>query len=145
MSGNPEYQNVDPQSPPDQVTPASSPSSPANYAMVTPHGRGPAPYDIQAMSPEPEVTAAFNTANALGGAGFLYPTSERIQQAQTLLESPQGFGSDGFDVDGGWHGGGGGSWPSNVEPPEAAAETPIQGHGDYPGTTQEGIQKYGTS
>jgi hypothetical protein len=116
MAGNPEYQNTDPQSPPSSITPADSPSSPGNYAGVTPHGRGPAPYDIQAPSPADEVTAAFNESIALGGAGVLYPMSERIAQARTLLESPQGFGAGGFDVDGGWHGGGGGSWPNDVEP-----------------------------
>jgi hypothetical protein len=112
MAGDPFYQDVDPQSPPDQVTPAGGPSSPGNYAGVTPHGRGPAPYDIQAPLPDGEIAAAFHEANALGGAGVLYPMSERIGQAKELLESPQGFGSDGFDVDGGWHGG----WPSDVEP-----------------------------
>ena len=134
MAGDPFYQDVAPQSPPDQITPAGGPSSPEGYAQVTPHGRGPAAYDIQAASPEPEVLAAFSESVALGGSGVLYPMSERIRQAQTLLESPQGFGSDGFDVDGGWHGGGGGYWPNNVEPPEAAAETPDQGQGGFTGT-----------
>ena len=107
MAGNPFFQSVDPQSPPDQVTPAGGPSSPSNYAGVAVQGM-----NIQAPSPEAEVAAAFATANDLGGAGVLYPMSERIQQAKTLLESPQGFGSDGFDIDAGWHGG----WPSDVEP-----------------------------
>jgi hypothetical protein len=89
------------------ITPSDSPSSPSNYAGVAVQGM-----NIQAPSPEAEVTAAFSTANDLGGAGVLYPMSERIGQAKTLLESPQGFGSGGFDVDGGWHG----SWPSDVEP-----------------------------
>ena len=113
---SPFYQDVSPASPPDQITPAAAPSSPENYAGVTPHGRGPAAYDIQAPLPDGEITAAFNEANSLGGAGVLYPMSERITEAKTLLESPQGFGSGGFDVDGGWHGGGGGSWPNDVEP-----------------------------
>ena len=116
MAGNPEYQDVNPQSPPDQITPADSPSSPSGYAQVTPHGQGPAPYNIQAPDLTPDVTAAFNTANELGGAGFLYPMSERITEAKTLLESPQGFGLAGFDVDGGWHGGGGDGWPADVNP-----------------------------
>ena len=99
------------------ITPSDSPSSPSGFASVTPHGRGPAPYDIQAPLMDGEITAAFSEANAAGGAGVLYPMSERIAQARTLLESPQGFGLAGFDVDGGWHGGGGGYWPNDVEPP----------------------------
>ena len=110
MAGDPFYQNTDPQSPPDQITPAASPSSPSNYAGVAVQGM-----NIQAPLPEGEITSAFNTANALGGAGVLYPMSDRIQQAKTLLESPQGFASDGFDIDGGWHG----DWPSDVEPDAA--------------------------
>ena len=113
---SPFYQDASPQSPPDQITPAAAPSSPSGFASVTPHGRGPAAYDIQAPLADGEITAAFNEANSLGGAGVLYPMSERIGQAKELLESPQGFGSGGFDVDGGWHGGGGGSWPNDVEP-----------------------------
>ena len=89
------------------ITPSDTPSSPSNYASVPVQGM-----DIQAPSPADAVTAAFNTANDLGGSGVLYPMSERIQQAKTLLESPAGFGSDGFDVDGGWHG----DWPADVEP-----------------------------
>ncbi len=92
------------------ITPSDTPSSPSNYAGVAVQGA-----DIQAPLSDGEITTAFNTANDLGGAGFLYPMSERISQARTLLESPQGFGSDGFDVDGGWHGG----WPSDVEPDAA--------------------------
>jgi len=99
------------------ITPSDSASSPEGYASVTPHGQGPAPYDIQAALPSDEVSAAFSESVALGGSGVLYPMSERISQARQLLESPQGFGLDGFDVDGGWHGGGGGSWPNNPEPP----------------------------
>jgi hypothetical protein len=112
----PFYQDVSPQSPPDQITPADSPSSPAGFASVTPHGRGPAPYDIQAPLADGEIGAAFSMANDLGGSGVLYPMSERITQAKTLLESPQGFGTGGFDVDAGWHGGGGDGWPNDVEP-----------------------------
>ena len=116
MAGNPYFQDLDPSPAPSPVTPADTPSSPAGFASVTPHGRGPAPYDIQAPLPDGAIGAAFSEAIALGGAGVLYPMSERIAQAKTLLESPQGFGSDGFDVDAGWHGGGGDGWPSDVEP-----------------------------
>jgi hypothetical protein len=42
---------------------------------------------------------------------------ERIAQAKEMLESPQGFGSGGFDVTGGFHGGDGpDGWPANPEP-----------------------------
>jgi hypothetical protein len=89
------------------ITPPDGPSSPQHYAEVAVQ-----PMNIQADLPEAEVTAAFNQANAMGGAGVIYPRSERIAEAKTLLESPQGFGVAGFDVDAGWHGG----WPGNVEP-----------------------------
>jgi hypothetical protein len=117
MSGNPFYQDLDPMSVPDQVTPQAAPSSPANYAGVTPHGAGPAPYDLQAPSPEGEVTAAFDQSIAVGGAGVLYPMSPRIAAAKAMMESPQGYGSAGIDVVGGYHGGGGQMWPGNVEFP----------------------------
>ena len=107
MAGNPEYQDVSPSAAPPVITPAAEPSSPSNYAGVAVQGM-----NIQAPLSDGEITAAFGESIALGGAGVLYPMSERIAQAKTLLESPQGFGSDGFDVDGGWHGG----WPSDVEP-----------------------------
>ena len=89
------------------ITPSDTPSSPSNYAQVAVQGA-----DIQAPLSDGEITTAFNTANDLGGGGVLYPMSERIAQAKTLLESPQGFGVDGYDIDAGWHGG----WPSDVEP-----------------------------
>lgn len=105
---------VSPQGAPPPVTPADSPSDPSGYASVTPHGRGPAPYDIQA--PMEDLTAAFGGANSLGGAGFLYPQGERQAQAAQLLNSPAGFASGaGYNVDAGYHGGGGG-WPNDVEP-----------------------------
>jgi hypothetical protein len=116
MSGNPEYQNLDPISPPDRITPAADPSSPAGYAMVTPHGRGPAAYDIQAPLSDGEITAAFNDANDTGGNGVLYPMSPRIADTRTMMMSPQGFGSDGYDIFGGYHEGGGAGWPADVEP-----------------------------
>jgi hypothetical protein len=94
------------------ITPRDTPSSPENFAQVTPHGQGPAPYDLQAPMSDGEIGAAFNQANADGGNGVLYPMSERIRQAKTLLASPQGFGSEGFDIDAGATAG----WPNDVEP-----------------------------
>jgi hypothetical protein len=92
------------------ITPSDTPSSPADYAAVTPHGRGPAPYDIQAPSPADAVQAAFDTANADAGAGVLYPRSARQVQTETLMTSAQGYGEQ--DIDGGSAFG----WPANVEP-----------------------------
>src|SRR5262252_7108776 len=111
-------QPLDPMSPPGPITPAASPSDPAGFASVFPHGQGPAPYDIQAPLMDAEITAAFNGANAVGGAGFLYPQGPRQAEAAALLDSAQG--SPAMDVTAGYAGGGGGSWPSNPEPPEDA-------------------------
>ncbi len=105
-------QPLDPISAPDPVTPADSPSSPSDYASVTPHGRGPAPYDIQAGNDEAAIAAQFSAANAAAGAGVLYPQSERQREAGQLMDSPMGFGLDGFDVDAGTNCG----WPNNIEP-----------------------------
>ena len=94
------------------ITPSDTPSDPAAYAMVTPHGRGPAPYDIQAPMSDGEIGAAFNASIAMGGSGVLYPQGPRQAQTQRLLESPQGFASNGYDIDAGTTAG----WPADVEP-----------------------------
>jgi hypothetical protein len=94
------------------ITPQDTPSSPENFAQVTPHGQGPAPYDIQAPLSAGEITAAFDQANADGGSGVLYPQGARQAETQTLLESPAGFASDGYDIDAGTTAG----WPNDVEP-----------------------------
>jgi len=94
------------------ITPTDGPSSPENYAMVTPHGRGPAAYDIAAPLGEAGITSAFDQSNADAGAGVLYEQSERQHQAASVLESPAGFGADGFTVDGGTTAG----WPRDVKP-----------------------------
>jgi len=99
------------------MTPSDTPSSPSGYASVTPAGRGPAAYDIQAPLMDGEVTGAFDDANSTGGAGFLYPQGERQAGAQRLLESPQGFGLGGYSIDAGFHGGGGDDgWPADIAP-----------------------------
>jgi hypothetical protein len=113
--GNPEFQNLDSLTVPPPVTPADSPSSPAGYASVTPHGRGPAPYDIQA--PQQDLSADVAAAGALTGAGVIYPQGPRQSLTEALLQSPQGFAVDGYDIDAGYHAGPGqDGWPSNVEP-----------------------------
>jgi hypothetical protein len=97
------------------ITPSDSPSAPEQYSQVAVQ-----PVNIQAPLADAEITAAFNEAIALGGSGVLYPMSERISQAKAMLESPQGFGSGGFSVTGGFHGGDGpDGWPANPEPPHA--------------------------
>jgi hypothetical protein len=92
------------------ITPSDSPSSPSDFAGVTPHGQGPAPYDIQA--PQSDLSGAFDEANRLNGQGVLYPQSERQAQAEALMQSPAGFAVGGYDIDAGWHG----DWPGNIEP-----------------------------
>lgn len=113
MAGNPEDQNLDSYSAPDPVTPAASPSAPAQYASVTPHGQGAAWYDIQA--PMQDLAALTADAGALAGAGVIYPQGPRQQQTEALMSSPQGYGEQ--DIDAGWSGGGGDTgWPNNIEP-----------------------------
>ena len=131
---SPYFQPVSAAGAPDQLTPADSPSSPPDFAAVTPHGRGPAGYDIQAQMPD--LASPFAESVAVAGAGVLYPQGPRQAQAQTLLSSPQGFALDGYDIDAGFHGGQGGDpgWPADVEPPEAPAATPDQGQGGFTGT-----------
>jgi hypothetical protein len=101
---------LDPSATPPPVTPADSPSSPAGYAAVTPHGRGPAPYDIQA--PQQDLSAALEAAGRLAGAGVIYPQGPRQAATESLMSSAQGYGE--FDITPGYTGGG--EWPGNIEP-----------------------------
>jgi hypothetical protein len=116
--------------------------------MVTPDGRGPAPYDIQAAMDTAAIAAAADAAGAVSGAGIVYPRGTRQAATETLLNSPQGFsaggGLSGYDITPGWSGEPDESWANSVQAP-TILETPIQGTGDYPGTMQDGLQKYGTS
>ena len=89
------------------ITPQDSPSSPENYAQVAT-----SQMNIQAPLSDGEIGAAFDAANAVGGAGALYPQGPRQAQTETLLQSPQGFGSGGYDIDAGTTAG----WPNDVEP-----------------------------
>jgi len=89
------------------ITSSDSPSAPDRYSQVAT-----AQQNIQAPLSDGEIMSAFDSANAEGGAGFLYPMSDRIRDARTLLESPAGFAVDGFDIFGGYHG----TWPADVEP-----------------------------
>jgi hypothetical protein len=90
------------------ITPSDTPSYPAGYDAVTPHGRGPAPYDLQAG--QEDLAAMTGAAVALTGPG-----GPRQAAAEALLGSPQGSGES--DVTAGYSGGGGEDWPGDVEPP----------------------------
>ena len=103
------------------ITPSDSPSSPEGFAGVTPHGQGPAPYDIQAPMADLDGAAAAAVSAAMS----------RQPPTETLLSSPQGYGD--FSITGGFSGGGGESWPADPAP-GANAQTPDQGMGDYAGT-----------
>src|SRR5258706_10760540 len=107
-------QPLDPIAANDPVTPADTPSSPAGYASVTPHGRGPAPYNIQDGNDEGVITAATNAAGALAGAGIVYPQGPRQAMTETLLSSPQGYGAQGIEPGYPGSAAGEGGWPPNV-------------------------------
>lgn len=135
-------QPLDPASAPDPITPAGSPSNPSGYAQVTPAGRGPAPYDIQAGMED--LTAVFNSANDLAGSGVLYPQGPRQAATEKLLYSPQGFsagsGTSGYDIQEGYSGGGGDGWPNSVQPPQ---QDGYVYPGPYEGTLQGDVPMYG--
>jgi hypothetical protein len=118
------FQSPAPQGAPPPVTPQASPADPAGWAMVTPHGQGPAPYDIQA--PMDDLMGAYQSAGALNGAGIVYGQGPRQAEAEALLESPPGYGE--FDIlqgfsgqDATTHG-----WPNDVRP---AADPDNGGYG----------------
>lgn len=89
------------------ITPSDSASSPADYAAVPSSS-----FDIQA--PQGDLAGTFDAANAVAGAGVLYPPGPRQAQTEALFSSPAGFGE--FDITAGYSGGGGEDWPANVEP-----------------------------
>ena len=91
------------------ITPADSNSAPAQYDAVPVQSM-----DIQA--PQADLTAVVEAAGALAGAGIVYPRGPRQSMTETLLSSPQGFASQGYDIDAGYSGGGGGDWPNDIEP-----------------------------
>ena len=190
----PFFQNLDPASAPDPVTPPGGVSDPAGYAKVTPPGTGPAPapYDISAPQNIAGIAAAAQAARELSGggegvgpgAGLANVSSPRQSEALAILESPQGAPSSnvfsGFPdyEDADLRPGGNmenpiqgtGTLPGSTPypgttqggvpqfmaglgasvgglpgvPPESGSMVPSAG-GDYPGTLQDGLQKYGTS
>src|SRR5260221_13177857 len=100
----------------DPVTPADAPSPPAGFASVPPHGRGPAPYDIQAA--QASLAGEYAAAGAISGAGVVYPRGPRQAETETLMQSAAGFAVGGYDIDAGYGGdmGGDPGWPNNIEP-----------------------------
>lgn len=152
MAGNPAFQSLDPAGAPDPVTPADSPGDAAGWAMVTPDGRGTAPYDIQAPMDEAAIQSAYDSAglSAAAGVSAYHQQGARQAETETLLNSPAGFsaggGLSGYDITSGWSGESALRWPNSVQAKEIL-ETPIQGEmGAYPAgsTYQDGIPKYGT-
>jgi hypothetical protein len=155
MAGNPYYQDLDPVGAPDPVTPADGPGDGAGWAMVTPHGRGPAPYDIQAdlAGIQDGMQSAYDSAGLAAAAGVAAYSQQGTRQAETetLLDSPAGFsaggGLSGYDITAGWSGESALRWPNSIQAREIL-ETPVQGQMTYPvstSTVQEGLEKYGTT
>lgn len=130
------FQPLDPAAAPDPVTPRDSPADAAGWAQVTPAGQGPAPYDISAPQDIAGIGGIFDAANAVAGAGALYPKGARQSEAEALLESPAG--APAMNVTAGFP-----NYENTDPSPGADMENPIQGAGDYPGTTQGGIPVYG--
>ena len=114
-------QPLDPSGVPSPLTPADGPSSPSGYAGVTPHGQGPAPYNIQ---------ADMENLDGLASAA-MSAIGSRQSDTESLLSSPAGYGE--FAITTGMSGGGGDDWPSDVRPGPNAT-TPDQGMGDFTGT-----------
>lgn len=82
------------------ITPSDSPSAPGLYDAVPVQNT-----DIQA--PQGDVSGAFHAATALTAPG-----GPRQAATETLLQSPQGFAVEGYDIDTGFAAG----WDTNVEP-----------------------------
>lgn len=181
---NPFFQDVNPDTAPDPVTPAAGPGDPAGWAKVTPPGVGTAPYDVSGPQDIGGIAGAVTGAMDLTGggegadtgAGIPNRDSPRQRETNAILTSPQG--ADSSNVFAGFPDyenqnlypgdletpiqGQMGTYPvsntyqpglpqfmaglgAGVEgvPPEGGNMGP--GGGDYPGTTQDGLTKYGTS
>jgi hypothetical protein len=132
---SPFFQPVDPAGTPPAETPPAGPADAAGWEGVTPSGMGPAAYDISAPQSIAGITAAFDAANALTGAGGLYPQGPRQAAAEALLDSPQGAGEASITA-------GFPDYQSADVSPGANLETPIQGMGTYPGTMQPGVPQF---
>lgn len=142
---------MDPMNVPSPVTPADSPSDPAGYASVTPHGQGPAPYNLFDPMANMDLSGAVSAARELAGgqegtstgagaSGFGDVTGPRQAATAALLNSPAGFsaggGTSGYDITPGWSGSSddpGDGWPNSPQP--SILETPIQGAGSNQANT----------
>lgn len=87
------------------ITPSDSPSAPGLYEAVPTQ-------DTNIQAPQADLSGVFDAANAVAGAGVLYPSGPRQAQTEALLSSPQGFAVEGYDIDAGFSAG----WDTNVEP-----------------------------
>jgi hypothetical protein len=87
------------------ITPSDDASAPAQYDAVPVQ-------DFNIQAEQPSLAKAFSAANAVAGAGVLYPAGPRQAQTETLLSSPQGFATEGYDIDAGSASG----WPNDIEP-----------------------------
>jgi hypothetical protein len=131
------FQSLDPAGAPDPVTPQDTPGDAAGWAEVTPHGRGPAPYDIAGPQDIGGIAAAVEAAGHLAGAGIVYPQGPRQDEAAALLTSPQGAGA--MNVTSGFP-----DYESSDVSPGGNMENPVQGQGGgYPGTTQGDVPMFG--
>jgi hypothetical protein len=137
---SPFFQSPDPAGAPDPVTPRDSPADAAGWAQVTPPGQGPAPYDISAPQDIAGIGAALTAAMDLSGgaegsgpgAGIPDRHSPRQAESEAILESPQGAGA--MSVTSGFP-----DYESSDVRPGANMQNPVQGTGDYPGTTQDDV------
>jgi hypothetical protein len=141
---SPFFQSQDPAGVPDAVTPQDSPADEAGWAQVTPPGQGPAPYDIAAPQDIAGIGAALTAAMDLSGggegsgpgAGIPDRHSPRQAQAEAILESPQG--APAMSVTAGFP-----DYETTDISPGANMENPVQGQGNYPGTTQDDVPQFG--
>jgi hypothetical protein len=137
------FQPLDPQAAPDPVTPQDTPGDAAGWAEVTPSGQGPAPYDIAGPQDIGGIEGALQAAMGLTGgsegagpgAGIPDRHSPRQAEAAAILDSPQGSGA--MNVTSGFP-----DYESSDVSPGANMENPIQGQGDYPGTTQDNVPMF---
>jgi len=129
--GTPFFQQLDPSPAPAAVQVPDSP--PDRPDALDGNGMGTAPYDISA--PPMNVTSGFPDYEATGfaveelrtpiqGEPGSYPAGSTTQPGITQFMAGLGAGVDGV-------------------PPERGDMGP--GGGDYPGTMQDGLRKYGTS
>jgi len=127
MADDPYYANLDPSAAPDPVTPSDSP--PMRPPIPGDSWEGTAPYDIAGPQDIGGFSGACSAAEATAEA--------RYAEGRQFFDSGAGLGAvsitTGFSPDS--------DTPNDIAPP-GDYETPIQGYGDHPGTTQEGVQTY---